>query len=145
MIKDRLNQLQNVVSRFRIELYCFLYFLATNMINLPLRQLIFDKICLNNYRLAVDSCDSLGNLYGQSKVNHEIQSTLTQLTLYQHSLSTLPSIILTFLLGHWIDTRLDHLRYILALPCIGGAILNIFLTVQCINFNAGNWINRLIP
>ena len=141
MIRDRLNnKIQNVVSLSRIELYCFLYFLSTNMINLPLKQLIFDKLCLNDYRLVVDSCDSLYDGNGQSKIYNQIQLTLTQLTLYQHSLSTLPSIILTFLLGHWIDIRLDHLRYILALPCIGGAILNIFLTVQCINFNAGKLI-----
>ncbi|XP_015789275.1 uncharacterized protein LOC107366207 [Tetranychus urticae] len=135
MIKDRCKEIQNVVQKIRIELYCFLYFLATHMIKLPLNQLIFDKLCLNDYRLAADSCESLSD-EPDSKVYNQIETSMVNLAIYQHLLSILPSIILTLFLGHWIDLRLDHLRYILALPCIGGAMLNIFLTVQCINFDA---------
>ncbi|XP_015785195.1 uncharacterized protein LOC107362612 [Tetranychus urticae] len=129
--KERLDLLKSL----RVDLFLTFYNLSVIICGLSLNQLVEDKICFNQLKLDSTTCLNIENVNGTREADKDyIISTAATFKNYQTLISTLPTVVLIFFIGHWIDNHPKQLKYILAVPAIGGTIISFILIFICFKF-----------
>ncbi|XP_015795633.1 uncharacterized protein LOC107372004 [Tetranychus urticae] len=149
MAKITSKEVWEIVKLLRIDVFFFLATLSTSLPGIALNQLMQDKFCINTYPVNESVClnlEAAGPEY--DTVRNDVLKDTTTLKMNITLMTTIPAMILSLILGFWIDKYPGHLRYLLGSASLANICQNIMTIHQCLHFEMGAdsllWTN-LVP
>ncbi|XP_053202990.1 uncharacterized protein LOC128387748 [Panonychus citri] len=132
------NDLLEVISLLRLDVFFLLAMLGSSIPSITINQLAQDKWCLNSFSGNQSVCLNLENSGTEyESLRNEVLKKATTLKMYTTILKTIPGIPTSLFLGYWIDTYPGHIRYLLTFGPITIVIQNLMIWYQCIHFETG--------
>ncbi|XP_015781281.2 uncharacterized protein LOC107359311 [Tetranychus urticae] len=138
MAKITCKEVWELVKLLRIDVFYFLINLCTSLPDVTGNQLMQDKYCINKYKINESVClnmETAGPEY--DTVKNDILRDTTTLKNHVSLMTTIPSIILSLILGYWIDKYPGHLRYLFGLASLANIFQFIMIIYQCLHFEMG--------
>lgn len=139
LFKLTFPEIIELLSMLRLDVFFALYLFGLAIPHVTAAQFIQDKFCINELKtdldMTISKClhlEKLGPEY--EEVKNQVYAFSTIFKNYQHLIATPPGIILSIFMGYWIDSYPRHLKYLLALPCFGGALSVLFAIYNTIYF-----------
>ncbi|XP_015781280.1 uncharacterized protein LOC107359309 [Tetranychus urticae] len=149
MAKITCKEVWELVKLLRIDVFYFLATLSTSLPGIALNQLMQDKYCINKYSQNESVCLNLENAGPEfDTVKNDVLKDTTTLKMHVTLMTTIPAIILSLILGFWMDKYPGHLRYLSGVASLAIVCQNIMIIHQCLHFEMGAdsllWTN-LVP
>ncbi|CAG2105249.1 unnamed protein product [Medioppia subpectinata] len=118
--------------------------------NVPIDQLIQDKICRVEYRLAANYCRQLSTLSADDDYLHmksQILADGSTFTIYQILILTLPSVLATLFIGSWTDTYIKAKKAILIAGAVAAVCEAVMLCLNSYYFDLSQYVilTTLLP
>ncbi|XP_015790025.1 proton-coupled folate transporter-like [Tetranychus urticae] len=129
------TEVWEIVKLLRIDVFYFLATLSTLLPEIALNQLIQDKYCINKYSLNESVClnlETAGPAY--DRVRNDVLKDTTTLKMHFTLMTTIPAIILSLILGYWMDKYPGHLRYLAGVASLAVICQNVMIIIQCLHF-----------
>ncbi|XP_053203000.1 uncharacterized protein LOC128387757 [Panonychus citri] len=132
------NDLLEIISLLRLDVFFLLAMLGSSMPSITINQLAQDKWCLNSFSGNRSVCLDLANSGTEyESLRNEVLKKATTLKMYTTILTTIPGIPTSLFLGYWIDTYPGHIRYLLTFGPIAIVIQDLMIIYQCVHFETG--------
>ncbi|XP_053206575.1 uncharacterized protein LOC128390830 isoform X2 [Panonychus citri] len=125
----KVNSLIATLKDFHIEFFYLLFMFALTVQSTVVTQLIEDKICLNRFGFTLDDC-----LDDKSSNKTLVLKEASLLSSYRSILGKLPAIATTLFVGSWINNYINHLKFIILMPCISMIIQILVLIGNAVYF-----------
>ncbi|XP_015786751.1 proton-coupled folate transporter isoform X1 [Tetranychus urticae] len=140
MSKFTVKELLGLIKLLRIDVFFLLANILVSLPSIAFNQLVQDKICTNKFSVNETVCLNLEKSEpGYDFIRNQVLKETTSLKLYLNILTTLPSIFISVILGHWLDTYPGHLRYLLASSVFSIICQNVFTIYQCFHFQLDSY------
>ncbi|XP_015795630.1 uncharacterized protein LOC107371998 [Tetranychus urticae] len=138
MVKITSKEVCELVKLLRIDVFYFLATLSGSLPGFAFNQLLQDKYCVNKYSINESVClnlETAGPEY--DTVRNDVLKDTTTLKMYVTLMKAIPTIILSAILGHWMDKYPGHLRYLSGVASLAIVFQNIMIIHQCLHFEMG--------
>ncbi|XP_025018669.1 uncharacterized protein LOC107359354 [Tetranychus urticae] len=97
-----------------------------------------DKYCINKYSINESVCLNLENAGPEyDTVRNDVLKDASTLKNHVSLMTTIPAIILSLILGYWMDKYPGHLRYLSSVASLAIVCQNIMIIHQCLHFEMG--------
>ncbi|XP_015784771.1 uncharacterized protein LOC107362259 [Tetranychus urticae] len=138
MAKITSKEVWEIVKLLRIDVFYFLATLSTSLPGIALNQLMQDKYCINKYSINESVCLNLESAGPEfDTVRNDVLADTTTLKMHVTLMTTIPAIILSLILGYWMDKYPGHLRYLSGVASLAIVCQNIMIIHQCLHFEMG--------
>ncbi|XP_015786715.1 uncharacterized protein LOC107363947 [Tetranychus urticae] len=135
MAKITSKEVWEIVKLLRIDVFYFLTTLSTSLPTIAFNQLIQDKYCINKYSLNESVCLNLENAGSEyDSVRNDVLKDSTTLKMHVTLMTTIPAIILSLILGYWMDKYPGHLRCLAGVASLAIVCQHIMIIHQCLQF-----------
>lgn len=140
MAKISSQDLWEIVKLLRIDVFYFLATLSSSLPNIAFNQLMQDKYCINKYFTNQSVCLNLETSGSDfNKIKDNVLADTTNLKMNVTLMTTIPSIILSLVLGYWMDKYPGHLRYLGGIAASAIICQNIMIIYQCLHYDIGKY------
>ncbi|XP_015781099.1 uncharacterized protein LOC107359148 [Tetranychus urticae] len=138
MAKITSKEVWELAKLLRIDVFFFLATLSTSLPGIALNQLMQDKYCINAYSQNESVCLDLEKAGPElDAVKNGVLKDTTTLKMHITLMTTIPAIILSLILGYWMDKYPGHLRYLLGSASLANICQHIMIIHQCLHFEMG--------
>lgn len=135
--QSKLTKLVKCFKLLRLDVFICLYLFANRIPNVCRNQLIQDKYCINEIKLDPSKCLQLEQLGPEfDTIKNKVYVFQTNFNNYDTMITTPIGIIITLLIGCWIDKYPGHLKYLLAGPALGGFLCEMIDILNVYYFQA---------
>lgn len=131
------EKVANLLDTVYIDVYVFIFAFSVCITHVTGSQLVQDKICLNDLKLAPNVCQNIQERTEYTKQAVYIYRRTTLFTTYAALIIFIPSTLITFLLGRWIDRYPGFTKYVLVAPLFGNLVYCASSIYQCVYFELG--------
>ncbi|XP_053201818.1 uncharacterized protein LOC128386769 [Panonychus citri] len=148
LFKCKPSEIFKLLSILRVDLYVTLYYIGFSIPMVILSQLVQDKYCINTLGVEVSKCVRLESLGPEFEdIKNSVLTYSTTFAVYDRLTTASPGIILSLFFGHWVDTYPNHIKYLLALPALGGclSLVTTILNVYYFKAHINHLLWRSIP
>ncbi|XP_053201796.1 uncharacterized protein LOC128386747 isoform X2 [Panonychus citri] len=136
----KLSEIFKLLSILRVDFYVALYSFGLRLPLVTYSQLVQDKYCINTLRVEVSKCLQLGSAEVEFQdLKNQVLAYSTTFAVYDMLTMSSPGIFSMIFFGYWIDAYPNQLKYLLALPALGGCLCGIMTIANVYYFNANTY------
>ncbi|XP_015795793.1 uncharacterized protein LOC107372144 [Tetranychus urticae] len=135
MAKITSKEVWELSKLLRIDVFFFLAILSSSLPGIALNQLMQDKYCINKYSQNESVCLNLETAGPEfDAVKNGVLKDTTTLKMNITLMTTIPAILLSLILGYWMDKYPGHLRYLLGVAPLAKICQHVMIIHQCLHF-----------